>query len=113
MQHANLTLAFIKSGWIAIAVLIAETGLCEIIPIDRRATWDRATIGVPGGIPVRTNIYTTLTSPTVATINSALKACPANSVVQLGSGTVNVSGMIDWTGVKPGVVLCGIGPKAK
>ena len=68
-------------------------------------TWG-GTVGVSGGIPNRTTIYTTLpTSATVAQINSAIANCPSNQVVQLAAGTYSVAG--DITIAKSGVTLRG------
>jgi hypothetical protein len=74
--------------------------------------------GVPGGIPARMTIYTTLglggQSPTYAQsvtatqIQNAIAACPANQVVYLYPGTYNI-GNWSW-GSKSGVTLRGAGP---
>ena len=64
------------------------------IPEVRLATNTWASAGVPGGIPTRTTIYTTLNpGATAAQIISAVKACPANQVVYLSAGTYNISPM--------------------
>jgi PKD repeat protein len=78
-----------------------------IIPAERIANWPNT--GVPGGIPTRTTIYTTL-GPTATTsdINTALANCPSNQVVFLSAGTYNLSGTI--TIGKSGVTLRGAGP---
>lgn len=79
------------------ALLIAPLS-AEIIPQDRRINWDP---GIPGGIPERTEIYTTLTSidktgatDVTAAIQSALNSCPAGKVVKLPSGTFRIEGSI-------------------
>ena len=65
-----------------------------IIPADRRIDWTYC--GIPGGIPNRTTIYTTLNpGATAAQINSAIAACPSGQVVYLAAGTYTLTGMID------------------
>lgn len=62
----------------------------EIISSDRRVDWSP---GVPGGIPRRTTIATTLSAgATAAQINSALTAAASNSVVVLGAGGYDMAG---------------------
>jgi len=61
-------------------------------------TWQAS--GIPGGIPVRNTIYTTITTTGDATdrtaeIESALSACPNGEVVLLGPGTFRCNGQID------------------
>jgi len=76
------------------------------IPVSARAqSWsgilnpsraiDWSTAGIPGGIPNRTTICSTLTSSaTSAQINSALAACPNGQVVYLSAGTYTLSSAI-------------------
>jgi hypothetical protein len=78
----------------------------DIVPQERLYDWTYA--GIPGGIPARTTIYTTLGSgATAAQINSALSACPSGQVVSLSAGTYSVS-QISF-GSKSGVTLRGAG----
>src|SRR5712671_5790540 len=66
--------------------------------------------GVPGGIPQRTTIFTTLSpGASAAQINSAIASCPSNQVVFLSAGTYNLNGQITIN--KSGVTLRGAGPK--
>jgi len=70
--------------------------------------------GVPGGIPNRTTIYTTLyQSSTVAQINAAIAACPSGQVVLLAAGTYPPTGSystsIDFA-QKSSCTLRGAGP---
>lgn len=65
-------------------------------------TWEAA--GIPGGIPVRNTIYTTISTTgdstdRTAEIEAALSACPNGEVVLLGPGTFRCDGTIDipWT----------------
>jgi hypothetical protein len=68
---------------------------------DRIIDWTLA--GVPGGIPTRTTVYTTLNAgSTAAQINSAISACPSGQVVSLGAGTFNLSTSIN---MKSGITL--------
>lgn len=77
--------------FIACAVSVAR-GAEYTIPSSRTpasGTWQSA--GVPGGIPTRSTIYTTITSTgdstdRSSTINTALTDCPADQVVLLGPG---------------------------
>jgi len=65
--------------------------------------------GIPGGIPTRTTIYTTLSAgATASQINTAIANCPNGQVVYLNAGTYSVSGTITF-GSKNGVTLRGAG----
>lgn len=82
----------------------------EAYPVGRRGglsgnVWTN--IGIGGGIPSITTIYTNLTSSVSLTaLNAAIQNCPSNQVVLLGSGTYAIGGgIIDLT--KNGVVLRG------
>ncbi|MBV9643241.1 MAG: hypothetical protein JO334_06680 [Verrucomicrobia bacterium] len=79
------------------------------IPSTRTVTW-QGNVGVKGGIPNRTTIYTTL-SPSggsdLSAIQNALQSCPANQVVMLNPGTYNMDSSLDWQNVNDGVVLRG------
>lgn len=77
-----------------------QTAPGEIITADRRATW-QGNVGVVGGIPARTTIFTNmaLLDTTGATncsaeINAALSACPSNQVVLLPAGRIKVGAQI-------------------
>jgi hypothetical protein len=69
----------------------------EIISADRRIDW--SSVGIPGGIPDRATICTTIDSTiygngatdATATIQDALGKCPDNQVVYLPAGTYMVS----------------------
>lgn len=80
-----------------------------IIPADRRGMWDRANVGVEGGIPNSSNmtVFATVSlGASLATINSNLAACPSNQVVQLSAGTYTLGGSVV---IPNGVVLRGAG----
>ena len=64
---------------------------------------------MPGGIPGRTTICSTIAAgATAATIQAALNKCPANQVVKLASGTYNIAGGLV---IPSNVTLRGEGPK--
>ena len=81
------------------------------IPPDRSIIWSP---GIPGGIPARTAVYTTLNASSygngatdaTSAIQAAINACPVGQVVQLSAGTFKVAGTIS---VNRGVVLRGAG----
>ncbi len=78
-----------------------------VIAPSRAANWTDP--GVPGGIPSRTTVCTTLSpGATSAQINSAIAACPAGHVVYLNAGTYNLSGAINIS--RSDVTLRGAGP---
>jgi hypothetical protein len=86
------------AGVLAAWLLISPTVFSEIIPAGRRINWDP---GIPGGIPVRTTIYTNLTgmdktgsADVTAAIQSALNTCPSNQVVKLPAGTFRIKGSL-------------------
>jgi hypothetical protein len=64
------------------------------IPADRlpaSGSW-QGNVGVSGGIPRRTTIFTTLSpGATAEQINSALASCPSDQVVFLNAGTYNLA----------------------
>ena len=92
----------------ALALGIAGDAFAQQILAASRAI-DWSTAGVPGGIPTRTTICSTLSpGATAAQINSAIAACPANQVVQLNPGTYNLSSGITFAG-KSNVTLRGSG----
>jgi hypothetical protein len=89
------------------------TAKATIISDDRRITW-QGNVGVPGGIPVRTTIYKTLSdidgtggTDVTSAIQSALNSCPSGQVVKLPAGTFKVNGTIS---IPSNVTLRGAGP---
>lgn len=96
--------------------IIGEGGYYSL-PSGRYYLWGDY-CGIPGGIPVRNTVYTTLgvagqspsyvQSVTATQINSAISACPSNQVVYLYPGTYNI-GVLTWNR-KNGVTLRGAGP---
>src|SRR5687768_1053918 len=80
-------------GFLA-AVTIA--GAVDVVPDAGRPDWSKS--GVPGGIPQRGTIYTTLNPGATSTqIQSAINSCPAGQVVFLNAGTYSLSGGIRIT----------------
>ena len=83
--------------------------LGQIIPASRTANWSSPYVGVPGGIPHRTIISTTLNAgATESQIQSAINSCPSNQVVLLGPGTYTISSGLSF-GYRGGVTLRGSG----
>lgn len=100
-----------SDGFVAVprtfTVTVSEASTGTLIPAAKLYDWSRA--GVPGGIPNRTTIYTTLAAgSTGAQIMSAINACPANQVVQLAAGTFPVSATMAFAN-KSNVTLRGAG----
>ena len=81
----------IYSGEVSYQDIYAESLGPGLIPASRRTVWNP---GIPGGIPNRTRIYTTL-SPSggddTAAIQNALNNCPFDEVVKLAAGEFNVA----------------------
>jgi PKD repeat protein len=111
------TLTFSKSAlprWtvqaaFACCMVQAASSLGQIIPATRTVDWSPSSVGVPGGIPHRTTIYTTLSSgATEAQIQAAITACPSNQVVFLGPGTYSIAAGLNFAW-KSGVTLRGSG----
>jgi len=81
------------------------------IPPERRTTWQP---GIPGGVPPRTKICTTIAAATYGdgitdatkAIQDALNSCPADQVVYLPPGMYRISTLF----IRRPVVLRGAGP---
>jgi hypothetical protein len=85
-----------------------STSSGDIIPADRSMDWTVA--GIPGGIPKRTTICSTLTpGATSAEINAAIDACPPDQVVYAPAGVYPLDATIG-SGSHGEVVLRGDGP---
>ncbi len=77
--------------------------------IDPSRAVDWTTVGVPGGIPTRTNVCATVAAgSTAAQINAAIAGCASGGVVMLAAGSFNLSSSIDFAG-KTNVTLRGAG----
>ena len=97
-----------------ISILLCFTPLCHgqawsgILDPSRAADWTNA--GIPGGIPTRSTICTTLSAGASSSqINAAIAACPSGQVVFLNAGTYSISGGINFNG-HSNVTLRGAGP---
>jgi hypothetical protein len=85
-----------------------------ILDPTRAINWQRANVGVSGGIPTNyTQCGATIAAYTgsAAAINAAISACGANQYVLLGSGTFNLSSSIVIQG-KSSILLRGSGPNS-
>ncbi len=77
----------------------SESPVTDIVPDDRRITWE-GNVGVEGGIPERTTICATLsetgdTTDRTSEIQSALDSCGSDEVVYLNTGTYYVGSKIN------------------
>ena len=104
---------------LAVAIILTQAGtlLAEIIPANRRVTWQP---GVPGGIPNRTTIFANVTQApynannsgaanAATAIQNAINACPADQVVFLPAGTYQLDSMLR---MKANITLRGAGPRS-
>jgi hypothetical protein len=101
----------------ALSMAVAFTACdlqAQIIPSDRRITWE-GNVGIPGGVPNRTTVSATLNSAaygngtTDATnaIQTALNNCPADQAVLLSAGTFRINTSLR---IPDNVTLRGAGP---
>jgi hypothetical protein len=80
--------------------------LADVIPPGRGIAWSG---GVPGGIPNRTTIFTTLSpGATVAQFQDAFKSCPSNQVIKLSEGVFYLDSRLQIT--RGGITIRGAGP---
>ena len=102
-KHTFLFFAVVLC-WSAVAHAQQWSG---IIDPSRAIEWSQA--GIPGGIPNRTTICSTLNpGATAAQINTAIANCTSGQVVYLNAGTYNLSSGIIFNG-KNSVTLRGAG----
>jgi PKD repeat protein len=96
---------------LALLLSLGLSSFAAVIPPARTMTW-QGHVGIPGGIPSVTTVFTNL-SPSggddTAMIQAAINRCPSNRVVKLGAGNFNITGL-DFQGAGDGVVLRGSGP---
>lgn len=93
-----------RAGLIIAILLTALFAGAEIVPSLWRINWDP---GVRGGITNRTTIHALLdTNATASTIQSALNAAPAHTVVLLTNGTFTIDSQIR---IPSSVTLRGLG----
>lgn len=101
---------------IVMMLVIVPSSFClaAVIPANRMIDWSHS--GVPGGIPNRTTIFTTISAATYgngttdasAAINAAIANCPKDQVVYLPEGTYRLNGWI-YFNRKSHVTLRGAG----
>jgi hypothetical protein len=105
MNRTSLSVCLRTGILLCLCFFISAVSLkAEIIPSSRRISWHA---GVPGGIPARATICTTLSAGASASqINSAINSCPVGQTVLLGAGTYSISSQISIT---KGVTLRGAG----
>jgi hypothetical protein len=102
--------------FLAVWLTLINAVAAAIIPPDRRIEWRP---GIPGGIPIRTTIFTSvkddpfnakgdgLADDTVA-LQSAIEACPSNQVVYLPAGVYRITNSIFIR--RSGITVRGDGP---
>ncbi len=85
----------VLGAWL-LAASVCSSACAEIIPADRKTDWTPGvTVGVPGGIPDRQTIGTTVDAAKYGTgsvdasdgIGAAIDACPSGRVVFIPAGT--------------------------
>ena len=105
-----------KNTLLSILIVLSLTipSSSALLPSDRTTTWNPGLMSV-GGIPNRTNIYTTVQASTYGNgaqdasvgIQAAIDACPAGQVVKLSAGTFTVN---NYLLINKGITLRGNGP---
>jgi len=110
MKKLPLPLARWRLFILGLGLMIGVSATSQVIPVNRTlggsGGWE-GYVGVPGGIPYRTNIYATISAgASVATVQSAINNCPSNGVVYLSAGTYTWSTSLN---MKTGVTLRGAG----
>lgn len=104
----SMNRSFLFAAALAVAGTASAQQWAGLIDPQRAVDWSQA--GVPGGIPSRTTICSTLNpGATSSQINSAIASCPANQVVYLNAGTYTLSGGINFNN-KSNVTIRGAGP---
>jgi hypothetical protein len=100
-------------------LLLPDSGVSGIIPANRLTTW-YGNVGVPGGIPSRTQMFVDATkapynadntgkNDASSAINAAIGACPPNQYVYLPAGIYLISGGIVFPAGTVNVTLRGAG----
>lgn len=97
--------------FLAATPLFSSLAMAEIVPDSRRVVWTN-NVGVPGGIPNRTTICTTVPAgASLSTVQSAVDGCPAGQVVKLSAGTYTWPSGASLN-MKSQVTLRGAGPSS-
>jgi hypothetical protein len=103
-------------GFLWVLAVLPLAWVCHakgIMPEDRSTAWNP---GIPGGIPARTSVCSTVSAASYGNgssdatrgIQSALDSCPPGKIVQLSAGTFKIaSGPLRLT---KGITLRGAGP---
>lgn len=85
-------LNFLVIGMTATVGTLHAQLITNIISPDRLITWE-GNVGIPGGIPERTTVYTNVLSGTsMSEVQTRLNNCPSNQVVLLTAGDYTNSG---------------------
>ncbi len=88
IDYTNLTFPLLPSG------TTLSGGTIGGIPIENAPTAIWAGAGIPGGIPLRETICSTLSPGVTATdIQNAITSCPSGQVVKLNPGIYNISSL--------------------
>jgi hypothetical protein len=100
-------------GWLVFFPTVGRGQVdTSIIPADRATVWNP---GIPGGIPSRTTVCSTINASTYGNgsadatsgIQAAINACPVGQVVGLSAGEFRINGALT---IDKGIVLRGAGP---
>ncbi len=104
----NSEINFKLTAFTALLFTALTVSASDPVPTDRLpygGTWE-GIVGVSGGIPNRTTVYTNFSpGASVAQINGAIAKCPSNQVVQLEAGTYSLAGNLSVA--KNGVTVRG------
>lgn len=91
---------------VIILLLFVCSAHSEIIPSDRRVVWE-GNVGIPGGIPIRSTIFSNVFNITsngsvnVQTeLQSILDACPSNQVVFIPNGIYRINSTLTLNSYK-------------
>lgn len=97
-------------------IIFSSLSFGELIPNDRRIEW-KNNVGVPNGIPTRTQIYATVDSSLYGAeqadvsgiINQMITLCPPNQVIFIPQGRYKISSTINIQ-FKSNITIRGAGP---
>lgn len=115
MNHASVELDAKMRNRLSIAIAVflvsAQIAVGQIISSDRLVAW-QGNVGIPGGIPTYNTTSAVISAgASLATVNSAISACPSGQVVALSAGTYNFGTDMSLND-KVGVVVRGAGPNS-
>jgi hypothetical protein len=120
MMNLYFTQKCVSILFVIISFTLISPCKAQYIPSDpmRYTSWNPGvTYTVTGGIPNRTQIYTTIQASTFGNgttdasdaINIAIQACPSGQVVKLSAGTFKVNNLLQ---ISKSITLRGAGPGA-